>query len=93
MQWCLSAGFLNSLNGLITAMAVIIRSISLRHLSSPRAGCRWMKSGLKEQAGLLKEKEEENKKLYDQVRALSEKLTAEKEKNKEERHFNPGSHF
>lgn len=44
---------------------------------------------IKEQAGLLKEKEEENKKLYDQVRALSEKLTAEKEKNKEERHFNP----
>lgn len=44
---------------------------------------------IKEQAGLLKEKEEENKKLYDQVRALSEKLTAEKDKNKEERHFNP----
>ena len=37
---------------------------------------------IKEQAGLLKEKEEENKKLYDQVRALSENLTSEKEKNK-----------
>lgn len=44
---------------------------------------------IKEQAGLLKEKEEENQKLYEQVKALSEKLTAEKEKNKEERHFNP----
>ena len=44
---------------------------------------------IKQQAGLLREKEEENQKLYNQVRALSKELTAEKEKNKGERHFNP----
>lgn len=44
---------------------------------------------IKEQASLLQEKEEETKKLYEQIQMLSKQLKAEKEKHKEERHFNP----
>lgn len=44
---------------------------------------------IKEQESLLKEKEEENKKLWEKLRAISCEITAKKEKHKEERHFNP----
>lgn len=46
---------------------------------------------IKEQASLLKEKEEENKKLWEKVQAMSAQITAEKKHHKEERHFNPES--
>lgn len=44
---------------------------------------------IKEQASLLKEKEEENKKLWKRLKAISCEIAAGKEKHKEERHFNP----
>lgn len=44
---------------------------------------------IKEQASLLKEKEEENKKLWERLKAISCEIAAGKEKHKEERHFNP----
>lgn len=44
---------------------------------------------IKEQESLLKEKEEENKKLWERLKAISCEIAAGKEKHKEERHFNP----
>jgi type I restriction enzyme R subunit len=44
---------------------------------------------IKEQASLLREKEEENRRLLEKVQAMSAQLTAHKEEHKEERHFNP----